>query len=101
MHWEQTVRLGSWLSGNLWRSAALALLTGAVLSGPLTVASEQPLLKLRPVPFRDVKIEDSFWAPRRETNRVASIPFSLQQLEEAGNLENRSEEHTSELQSLR
>jgi len=45
------------------------------------------LLKLRPVPFTDVRIQDSFWAPRRETNRVASIPFSLQQLEEAGNLE--------------
>jgi DUF1680 family protein len=45
------------------------------------------LLKLRPVPFTDVTIQDSFWAPRRETNRVASIPFSLQKLEEAGNLE--------------
>src|ERR1035441_3195253 len=87
MHWEQTVRLGSWLSGNLSRSAALALLAVAALSGPLAVASEQPLLKLRPVPFKDVIIQDSFWAPRRETNRVASIPFSLQKLEEAGNLE--------------
>jgi hypothetical protein len=45
------------------------------------------LLKLRPVPFKDVTIQDSFWAPRRETNRVASIPFSLQKIEEAGNLE--------------
>ena len=88
MHWERTDRLGNWLSGNTSRTAVLALLTSAVLSGPLAVASEQPLLKLRPVPFKDVKIEDSFWAPRRETNRVASIPFSLQQLEEAGNLEN-------------
>jgi DUF1680 family protein len=76
MRWEQTVRLG-----------ALALLTGVVLAGPPAVASEQPLLKLRPVPFKDVKIQDSFWAPRRETNRVTSIPFSLQKLEEAGNLE--------------
>src|ERR1035441_1775012 len=88
MHWEQTVRLGSWLSGNLSRSAALALLAVAALSGPMAVASEQPLLKLQPVPFTDVKIQDSFWAPRRETNRVASIPFSLRKLEEAGNLEN-------------
>ena len=45
------------------------------------------MLKLQPVPFKDVTIQDSFWAPRRETNRVASIPFSLQKLEEAGNLE--------------
>jgi hypothetical protein len=63
------------------------LLVCALLNGPLAVAAEQPLLKLRPVPFRDVGIQDAFWAPRRETNRVASIPFSLQKLEEAGNLE--------------
>ena len=87
MHWEQTDRLGNWLLGKISRTAALAFLGSAVLSAPLTVASEQPLLKLRPVPFKDVKIQDSFWAPRRETNRVASIPFSLQKLEEAGNLE--------------
>jgi hypothetical protein len=84
---EWTDRLGNWLSGNASRTAALALLAGAVLSGPIAAASDQPLLKLRPVPFKDVKIQDSFWAPRRETNRVASIPFSLQKLEEAGNLE--------------
>jgi DUF1680 family protein len=88
MHQEWSDQLGGWLSGNISRSAAMALLAGAVLSGPLAVASEQPLLKLRPVPFTDVKIQDSFWAPRRETNRVASIPFSLRKLEEAGNLEN-------------
>ena len=39
------------------------------------------------MPFQDVTIQDCFWAPRRETNRLASIPFSLQKLEEAGNLE--------------
>ena len=64
-----------------------ALLLCALLPEPLAAAAEQPLLKLRPVPFKDVTIQDSFWAPRRETNRVASIPFSLQKLEEAGNLE--------------
>jgi DUF1680 family protein len=87
MHMEWTDWLGIWLSGNASRTAALALLAGAVLSGPIAAASDRPLLKLRPVPFKDVKIADSFWAPRRETNRVASIPFSLQKLEEAGNLE--------------
>jgi DUF1680 family protein len=84
---EWTDWLGIWLSGNASRTAALALLAGALFSGPLAAASEQPLLKLRPVPFQDVTIQDSFWAPRRETNRVASIPFSLQKLDEAGNLE--------------
>ena len=71
---------GSW-------TKAPSLLLCAVLPGLAAVAAEQPLLKLQPVPFKDVTIQDSFWAPRRETNRVASIPFSLQKLEEAGNLE--------------
>jgi DUF1680 family protein len=48
----------------------------------------EPLVKLDPVNFTKVTIEDRFWAPRRETNRIASIPISLQKLEEAGNLEN-------------
>src|ERR1035437_698122 len=69
------------------RMAALALLACVLFSGPIAFAGEQPLAKLRPVPFTEVKIQDSFWAPRRETNRLASIPFSLQKLEEAGNLE--------------
>ncbi|MBI5383265.1 MAG: glycoside hydrolase family 127 protein [Verrucomicrobia bacterium] len=51
-------------------------------------ASENPLPKLRAVPFTDVKIEDSFWLPRQETNRIASIPVNLENLEKAGNLQN-------------
>jgi hypothetical protein len=47
----------------------------------------QRLLKLQPVPFKDVTIQDAFWAPRRATNRIASIPFSFQKLEEAGSLD--------------
>ena len=64
-----------------------ALLAWPLLTGALAAGAEPPLLKLQPVPFREVEIRDSFWAPRRETNRIASIPFSLQKLEEAGNLE--------------
>jgi DUF1680 family protein len=66
---------------------ATALLVLCGLLPERLAAAEQPLFKLRPVPFTDVTIQDCFWAPRRETNRVASIPFSLQKLEEAGNLE--------------
>jgi DUF1680 family protein len=79
------------LENCLWRrrlrTGASALFACSLFAGPLAFGSEQPLLKLRPVPFTDVTIQDSFWAPRRETNLVASIPFSLQKLEEAGNLE--------------
>ncbi|MGO8926425.1 MAG: glycoside hydrolase family 127 protein [Limisphaerales bacterium] len=84
-NWTKRLENCSW-RGRL-RTAAFILLAGMLFAGPLALGSEQPLLKLRPVPFTDVSIQDSFWAPRRETNRVASIPFSLQKLEEAGNLE--------------
>jgi DUF1680 family protein len=40
------------------------------------------------VPFTQVKLLDHFWAPRRETNKKVSIPFSLSQLEKAGNIYN-------------
>ena len=39
------------------------------------------LEKLQPVPFTAVKITDSFWSARQETNRIASIPVSLDNLE--------------------
>ena len=51
-------------------------------------AAPAPLAKLRAVPFTDVKITDAFWLPRQETNRIASIPVNLDNLEKAGNLEN-------------
>lgn len=51
-------------------------------------AASQPLARLTGVPFTDVVIADRFWAPRRETNRLASIPVNLENLEKAKNLEN-------------
>ncbi len=51
-------------------------------------AAPAPLAKLGAVPFTDVKITDAFWLPRQETNRIASIPVNLDNLEKAGNLEN-------------
>ena len=84
--WNPTPRLRTGRSPNSARNRWRALFASVLLGGPLAAGAEQVLLKLQPVPFRDVTIQDSFWAPRRETNRVASIPFSLQKLEEAGNL---------------
>jgi uncharacterized protein len=49
--------------------------------------AEAPLVKLHQVPFTEVRITDSFWAPRQETNRTATIPVNLDNLEAAGNLE--------------
>ncbi len=41
---------------------------------------------LSAVPFTNVRIDDSFWAPRIETNRTVSLPHSLQMLKKAGNI---------------
>lgn len=40
----------------------------------------------RGVPFSEVALEDGFWAPRLATNRVATIPHLLGELERQGSL---------------
>ena len=55
---------------------------------PSAFAEAPPLAKLKPVPFNQVRIQDAFWSPRRETNRTVSIPHNLDMLEKAGNIKN-------------
>jgi DUF1680 family protein len=43
---------------------------------------------IQPVPAHQVHLRDAFWAPRIETNRTATIPFSFQMCEETGRIEN-------------
>ncbi len=64
---------------------ALAVLAAA---GVPALAADAPLLKLRPVPFNEVQIHDSFWSPRQEVNRTASLPLNFEMLEKAGNIRN-------------
>ena len=67
----------------------LALGAGLLLVlAPSTAPAAAPLLKLRAVPFTDVQINDSFWTPRRETNRLVSIPLNFDMLEKSGNIRN-------------
>ncbi|MDP6544063.1 MAG: glycoside hydrolase family 127 protein [Phycisphaerae bacterium] len=42
----------------------------------------------RSVPFTDVKLTDSFWRPRIETNRTVTIPFAFKMCEDTGRIEN-------------
>jgi len=51
-------------------------------------AALPPLHRLQGVPFTEVTLSDRFWSPRRETNRLVSIPVNLENLEQAKNLEN-------------
>lgn len=66
----------------------LGLIVAQPCALPLSAAVSPELVKLRPVPFTDVQVRDSFWAPRQETNRVASIPVNLEMLEKSGNIRN-------------
>lgn len=50
--------------------------------------AETGFAKLRRVPFTQVKIADSFWAPKQETNRIASIPINFENLYKSGNIKN-------------
>ena len=43
---------------------------------------------VKPVPFTSVRVTDSFWAPRLEINRSATIPFAFEKDEETGRLDN-------------
>ncbi len=43
---------------------------------------------VKPVPFTSVQINDLFWAPRIETNRLVTIPFAFEQCEKSGRMDN-------------
>jgi DUF1680 family protein len=42
----------------------------------------------RPIPFTQVKIQDTFWLPRIETTRQVTIPYDFQMCEQTGRIEN-------------
>src|SRR5881394_2929027 len=43
---------------------------------------------VQPVPFTAVHLDDLFWAPRIETNRLVTIPFAFEQCEKSGRMDN-------------
>jgi len=43
---------------------------------------------VKPVPFTRVKINDTFWLQRMETNRTVTIPIAFKQCEETGRVDN-------------
>ena len=70
-----------------WRNVGIAIILSVVcISGCGSAGtSDYPI---RPVPFTDVEIDDSFWSPRMETNREVTIPYALQMCEETGRIDN-------------
>jgi DUF1680 family protein len=66
--------------------AAVILLAACRDKGPTpAAASDYPV---RPVPFTDVTLSDTFWAPRLEINRTVSIPYAFRMNEETGRVDN-------------
>ncbi len=51
-------------------------------------AAERPDYPYQPVAFTDVKLSDSFWAPRIDTNRQVTIPVCFRRCEETGRIKN-------------
>ena len=54
------------------------------------------------VAFNQVKLNDSFWMPRVEINRTATIPVSFQKCEETGRVQNfvNATTHTGKFQTI-
>lgn len=57
-----------------------------------TVPPNPPIIgsgyAVEPVSFRDVRLTDSFWAPRQEINRTKSISYAFDQCEKTGRVSN-------------
>jgi uncharacterized protein len=43
---------------------------------------------IKPVPFTQIKVKDSFWSKRLNTNREVTIPFAFDKSEEEGRIRN-------------
>jgi uncharacterized protein len=65
-------------------SVGLVCLSGARAQGP-GPAGDYPI---RPVPFTKVRLDDRFWLPRIETNRMVTIPASFARCENTGRVRN-------------
>jgi hypothetical protein len=70
----------------LWLALLLVLPLSAAAGAPgATAARDYPV---QPVPFTAVHLDDQFWAPRIETNRLHTIPFAFAQCEKTGRMDN-------------
>ena len=71
---------------------AAALITWAARAQstppPRPAVSSHRDYPVQPVPFTAVHLDDGFWAPRIETNRVETIPFAFKQCELSGRVDN-------------
>jgi len=67
---------------------ALIAVPACLLAAILAAAAQQRDYPVKPVPFTDVHLNDTFWAPRIEINRTVTIPFAFHKEEETGTIGN-------------
>jgi uncharacterized protein len=61
----------------------------ALFSSSLLAAGAAPQdYPIQPVPFTAVHLDDAFWAPRIETNRLVTIPYAFGQCKASGRMDN-------------
>jgi uncharacterized protein len=63
-------------------------IAGLVVAFECNSAAQNVGYPINPVIFTDVKVDDSFWLKRLETNRTVSIPHTLQKCLETGRVRN-------------
>ena len=66
------------------RYAYLALLVVTVVAGGSVVGAND--YNVTPVPFSDMTLTDSFWAPRLATNRAVTVDHNLREMEKQGSI---------------
>ena len=71
--------------GRVFIGAALTFLAAKL---PAAISSGTYDYPFKPVPFTAVHLNDIFWAPRLETNRVTTIPYAFDQCRESGRMYN-------------
>src|SRR5688572_27618933 len=72
--------------------AALAgpreLLAAFAQPGPVVAADQRfPYFQSTPVPYFNVKLQDTFWAPRQRVVRDVTVAWATRHFDEAGGLE--------------
>ena len=72
-------------SAGMWWVSAQSAVPVQKAATPAAPSRDYPV---QPVPFTAVHLDDVFWAPRIETNRVVSVPFAFQQCELSGRVDN-------------
>ncbi len=64
------------------------MVAGWPATSPAAVPAAKQDYPYQPVPFTAVHLDDQFWAPRLETNRLTTIPYAFGKCEESGRMDN-------------